>query len=448
MAGVSSHQGLPSDRIFQILEDDEGRLWMSSSRGIFWAPKRELTDVALGRSPHVSVVAYDARDAIAVGSGPRGLPAGCKTRDGRLWFPTGRGIVVFDPKRLRTHAPPPQVVIEEVRVDGRVLPLGSAAALPPTEGNLEVRYTALSLLAPSKTRFRYRVLGLDSAWVEADNRRVAYYSKLPPGRYRFVVTAAGVDGAWNEAGASFAFTLAAPFHRTAWFYAAAALALAGAALGGVRLRIRQERARAEAVLAERTRIAREMHDTLAQSFVALSVQVECIKDALGKSPELAAGHVERTRVLVRESLAEARRAVWALRPQPLEQGDLGRALSGIADKLSPGRGIQVRVSGPARRLPPSVEENLLRIGQEAMTNAVRHAGAARIDVHLAFHPSGVRLTVKDDGKGLEAAAGPQPGADGKGQGLRGMRERAAAIGGALALDSSPSGTEVSVEVAG
>jgi signal transduction histidine kinase len=231
-----------------------------------------------------------------------------------------------------------------------------------------------------------------------------------------------------------------PFTRSRPFAllcaAAAALLLAGAH----RLRLRRERARLHAVLAERGRLARDVHDTLAQSFVAMSVQLECIDQALEQGDAATVRrHLDGARAVVKESVEEARRSVWVLRPQALERG-LVTALETMVRRLSAGTRVELAVTGTPRPLAPAAEANLLRIAGEAVSNAYRHADARHIVVQLAFAGHSVRLAVTDDGAGIATAA------SGASQGLAGMRERAAELGGTLSIDRSPGGgTTISVE---
>ncbi|HET8647821.1 MAG TPA: diguanylate cyclase, partial [Vicinamibacteria bacterium] len=222
--------GLFDDVVYRILEDAEGRLWMSSNRGIFSVARQDLDDFAAGRAPRVRSTALGLADGMrSVECNGWWQPAGWKARDGRLWFPTIKGLAIVDPARLRHNDLPPPVVLERAVVDEAEVALQDGLALPPGRRRLEFQYTALSLLEPARVAFRYKLEGFDDAWVEAGSRRSAYYTNLPPGRYQFRVLAANNDGVWNEQGAGLRFQLAPRFTQRPVFYALCAV---GAVLAG------------------------------------------------------------------------------------------------------------------------------------------------------------------------------------------------------------------------
>ncbi|HKC24074.1 MAG TPA: two-component regulator propeller domain-containing protein [Thermoanaerobaculia bacterium] len=238
-ATLGSAQGLFDDLAFSILEDGRERFWISSNRGIFRVGRRQIEDVLDGRARAVTCTVYGVSDGMAASQcNGSSFPSAWRTKDGRLWFGTVRGLSVIDPERIPTNRKPPHVQLEEVIADGKPLPRGGAATLPPGVEKLELHYTALSFLAPDRVRFRYKLEGYESAWTEAGTRRTAYYTGLPPGRFRFRVSACNNDGVWNEAGASFSLELLPPWWRTWWAYVLAGAALAGLVLGLVRLRVR------------------------------------------------------------------------------------------------------------------------------------------------------------------------------------------------------------------
>jgi signal transduction histidine kinase len=289
--------------------------------------------------------------------------------------------------------------------------------------------------------------GFDKDWVDGGGRRVAYYTNLAPGKYKFRVIASNNDGVWSENGASFDFYLKPHFYQTYWFYALCALTLAFVTWMAYRYRVKQMERQFAAVLGERNRIAREIHDNLAQEILGISVQLEIVARMMSVSAETARAHLDRARMLVRNSVAEARRYVWDLRSQALDHNDLPTALSETAKRLTADTSIQahVQVSGAFRTLAQATENNLLRIGQEAINNAVRHASANRIAINLRFDSKRVQLSVWDDGRGFKYDE-PRNGATGH-FGLMGMRERAEQINGTLSVHSAPDrGTEVVVDV--
>jgi signal transduction histidine kinase len=300
-------------------------------------------------------------------------------------------------------------------------------------------------VAPQKVRFRYRLEEYDSEWINAGSRRTAYYSNVPPGKYRFRVIAANNDGVWNEKGAGISIDLHPHFYQTYWFYALCAISILFATHRIYLIRINRVKDEFAAVLEERNRIAREIHDTLAQGFAGISVQLEAGKQMLFEFPKLAEEHLDHANVLARSCLEEVRQYVWNLRHQELGKEGLAVRLSGLAQKITGGVPFHVKISGAVRQLPEHIENSLLRIGQEAIVNAVKHAKAGRIEIELIYEPSQVQLCIQDDGCGFDLHMQQSPNHGGFG--LLGMTERATHAGGHLAISSSPGkGTNIEVRV--
>jgi signal transduction histidine kinase/ligand-binding sensor domain-containing protein len=446
MRRYTREHGLPSNQLFAVVDDGRGYVWLTSYVGIFRVAKQSFDDVDAGRRDHLALTAFDKNDGLK-SSEPNngGQPPVWHGTDGRVWFATVKGLAVIDPAHIPSNPQPPLVLIEQVRVDDTPVPLGDARMLPSGSKRVEFHYTALSFSSPSRVRFRYKLEGFDDAWIDAEARRVAYYTNIPPGNYRFRVTASNEDGVWSEAGAATTVVFGARFYQTALFWMGGVGVLGVAALGVYRLRVRRLEAQFAAVLAERTRIARDIHDTLAQSLVGIAVQLDTVAKMQPTRPEEAQQRLNRARILVRSSLAEARRSVWNLRSQALEDADLPEALQQIAEQLSGDHEVTVHVIGVRRRLPGDVEDNLLRIAQEALTNAVRHAQAQSISIDLKFGEGHVRLSVRDDGCGFDVESIARCGGH---FGVAGIRERVHHLGGELSLTSQVGhGAEVVVEVA-
>jgi signal transduction histidine kinase/ligand-binding sensor domain-containing protein len=452
---IGVEQGLPSGWIVQLLEDGAGRLWASSSKGIFWVSRRELDEVADGRRLRVYPSLYDANDGIQIRSESFGHPAGFKDQQGRLWFATNSGVVVVDPPGARAGPP---VTIEQLSLGGQRVQLvpGSTPSATGARQDLDVTVSALTFEPAEAVSYRYR-LG-DGPWVELGPGRTLHEAGLSPASYRLQIAARTRESGWTPAPLQLDFKVVPPFHRSAAFLvpfvALLALGVGLLLLAVHRLRIARAQEALQTVMAERTRISREIHDTLAQAFVATSVQLECLEEALEAGPPQAAQaakiqrHLETAKKVVEESLEEARRAVWVLRPQAIESG-LVPALQTLVARLSGGTAVELKVTGDQRDLPPLVASNLLRIAHEALANARRHAGARRIEVRLSYAPRTVTLAVVDDGKGMHPRAAGEHGPNsGPGQGLLGMRERAAQMGGSLSVAAGlEAGTTVAVEVA-
>ncbi len=278
LARFTSADGLLTDVVYQILEDAREQLWMCSNKGVFRVSKQELAAVASGAEKQVRSTSYGIADGMpSLECMGNSQPAGWKTRDGTLWFPTVRGAVIIDPESLVINRLAPPVVIERVMIDGRVSTSEGDATLPPGRGELEFHFTALSLLNPDKVLFKYQLEGYDESWVESGNRRVAYYTNIPPGEYRFRVTASNDDGVWNETGAAVSFDLLPHFHQTRWFYALIAVLVALTAWSLNRLRIRRLVLRndeLEAVVAERTTEIVQRQDEL----VAANADLQLAKE--------------------------------------------------------------------------------------------------------------------------------------------------------------------------
>ena len=439
--------GLPRE-IDAILEDAHGYLWLTSNRGIVRVLASELMTCreAAACNPHIAT--YGPSDGMPTEeTSSTGHPGAWRTADGHLWFATRKGAAIVNPLDLRGDLAPPPVVIERITVDDTELrDAGSEIVVPPGHVRYGFEYAGLSYVSPSRVHYRYILEGFDKEWTQAGSRRNAYYTNLPPRRYRFRVQAANADGIWNETGAEVAFVIRPPFYRTLWFLGLALLMLAGIVFAIYKLRVRAIRSQFDAILAERTRIAREIHDTLAQDFVGVSTQLELTAHLLARSQVLEASQqVDRTRLFVREGLADARRSIWDLRASGA-QATLPMRLTHIAEQSSTDSlKIDVNIGGTYRTLVPSLENEVFRIAQEAFANIVRHARATHATLDLRYHPNDLMLMISDNGIGFETTDATLAA---KGHfGLQGMRERAKQIGGTLDVkSSSETGTTVTLKV--
>jgi len=319
--------------------------------------------------------------------------------------------------------------------------------VPAGHNHFQLDYAGLSFVAPQKVRYRYMLEGFDHGWTDAGSRRVAYYTNIPPGRYTFRVQAANNDGLWNTQGAALQFELRPHFYQTIWFYLLLTAAMAGLVVLLLRRRLQVAEGEFKAVLGERNRIAREIHDTLAQGYVGISVQLEVLAELLrhGRT-EAAAKQLDVTRGHVREGLAEARQSIWALRSQDSGEKTLPVTLRRVTEQAGT-HNIEASFSvyGAYRPLGPGTEQEILRVAQEAIHNVKKHAGAKHLQVRLDYAEAEVALEVRDDGRGFNAGESNE-GRPGH-YGLTGMRERAAAIRGKLDVTSEPGGgTAVRLQV--
>jgi signal transduction histidine kinase/ligand-binding sensor domain-containing protein len=442
---AESSGGLNQSTIHAILDDGIGHLWFATGNGIARCDCGGAGMQAAGCSHWIEFGAADGLRSRETATNSH--PSAWRSRDGHLWFATPKGLVEVDPAHFPVNTVPPPVELERFAVDD-VAHRATDSLLRVEAGHVHFQfdYAGLSFTAPQKVRYRYMLEGFDHGWTEAGARRSAYYTNIPPGRYTFRVQAANNDGLWNTEGAALAFELRPHFYQTIWFYALLLVAVAGVVVLLLRLRLRRAEGEFRAVLGERNRIAREIHDTLAQGYVGISVQLEVLSELLRHhKPEAAAKHLDLTRGYVREGLADARQSIWALRSQDAGETTLPVRLRRIVEAEG-GHGLEANFSlfGAYRPLPPETEREFLRVAQEAIHNVKKHAGARHLFVQLEYGQEEIALEVRDDGHGFATEPEPQPGH----YGLTGMRERAAAIGGTLEVTSEPGvGTTVRLRAA-
>jgi signal transduction histidine kinase/ligand-binding sensor domain-containing protein len=447
----TAKDGLLSDNISGVADDGES-LWLSTTRGVCRIAKPQLRAFANHVIHTLEPTDYGIDDGLRSAQCAPGypIPGGVRrTSDGRLWFPTSRGLAVIDPAVRRFPPVAPAIHLIEATADGDPIDFSQAARLRPGTERLQFRYTAVYLSAPERVQYWRKLEGLDTDWVRVGSRRVSDFNSLKHGKYRFMIRAVVPGGPAAER--SYAFEVLPAFYETFWFRLLALLAVAALAWAVYHLRLRQERYRFALVLEERARLAREIHDTLAQGFVGIASQLDAVAMAMpqqdGAPWATARQYLELARKMARHSLTEARRAVMDLRASVLEGRDLATALNSGAQMWTAGSGVEVEVdvSGERKTLPHDMEQHLLRIAQEAVTNTLKHSGASKIWVKLHMEAKKLFLRVADNGHGFEHqdAFSCQDGHFG----LVGMRERAERLGGELHLASHPGeGTEVEVTV--
>jgi signal transduction histidine kinase/ligand-binding sensor domain-containing protein len=438
--------GAEQSAVHAILEDESGHLWFATGNGIARGDCPEMLADTLDAEPSgcTKWMAFGPADGLrSRETATNSHPSAWRSRDGRLWFATPKGLVEVDPAHFPVNTVPPPVALERFAIDDVPQTLHAANNMRIQAGHVhfEFDYAGLSFVSPQKVRYRYMLEGFDHGWTEAGARRTAYYTNIPAGSYTFRVQAANNDGVWNAEGAALTFELRPHFYQTLWFYALLAMAMIGLVVLVQGLRLQRAEREFNAVLGERNRIAREIHDTLAQGYVGISVQLEVMAELLrmGKG-EAAAKQLDTTRGYVREGLADARQSIWALRSQDSGETTLPVKLRRMVE-ADEGGGLEARFSifGAYRPLSPDTEREILRVAQEAIHNVKRHAGATQLHVQLEYGPSGIALEVRDDGKGFTTDEPRAPGH----YGLTGMRERATSIGGSLEVTSQPgAGTTV------
>ena len=455
--------GLFNNGVFQILEDHNGYLWMSSNRGIYRVSKRELTEFADGSLHTIDSVSYGTADGMSNIECNGGLwPAGIKTHDGILLFPTQNGVAAIDPDLIFNDPEPPPVQIESARINHTDVPVNSPLILTPRNENLEIDYTAPSFLRPEQIRFKYMLQGLDSDWIEAESRRTAYYSHLPPGKYTFTAMAGNGEGKWNTNGKGLAIIVLTPFYRTWWFETLMLLLVAGLVAVAWHMRVSQleadkkrqqdfSRKLIASQESERKRIAAELHDGLGQRLVIINNLASTLARAHAKS-SMDESQLEIIDEISTEALAgikETREISYDLRPSQLDRLGLTKALQGVIRSVSEASGITInsRLDNIDDLFPEDLRINLYRIVQESLTNIMKHAEATEIDVQIERTNHRMILTIQDNGKGFSQEQSDRPREKG-GLGLSGMEERTQLLGGVFKVNSMISrGTTVTVEVA-
>jgi signal transduction histidine kinase/streptogramin lyase len=453
---LSEPQGLPGRAVFGITEDDTGAWWLASRAGLLRLQPGELARAFADTGHALQYRVFDRLDGLPGAIAMTKLQVLTRSADGRIWVGADEGVAYIDPRDLDRNDVPLNVLVEAARIGGRELAPSEIVAVPPGSRALEIDYTATALSIPERVRFRYRLEGVDPGWNEVGTRRRAYYTDLGPGSYRFLVSANRGDGQWVETSATWPFRVLPAWYQTLWFRALVILLIGS--LGGLVVSLLQRRRhlRAQATLrhdyeitlAERARIAGDLHDTLLQGFASVTLQLVKAEGALPGQPDVAAETIVRVQHLAQDSLREARERVWEMRETVAASDDLATALETIARDRTAGMPIEVAVTtdGSPRRLPRSVGDAAFRIGREAIVNVVRHAQASRIEIHLDFRPSMLCLEVRDDGHGLtpvEVEAAHKRGHFG----LSGMRDRATHLGGRCDVRPRPGGgTMVAVEL--
>ncbi len=446
---LTVRNGLPCDGINSFIEGTQGDLWLYTQCGLVQIADAELERWWRQADVRVQLRTFDAFDGVHPGRAP--FQAAAKSLDGRLWFASLFALQMIDPGHLTGNALPPPVHVERIVADRRNYLPQDGLRLLPLMRDLEVDYTALSFVAPQKVRFRYRLEGHDAAWQDPGIRRQAFYSDLRPGKYRFRVIACNNDGVWNDAGATLDFSVAPAWYQTSWFRILYISTIVFMVWAVYRLRVRRlarvMSASFDERMAERTRVARELHDTVLQTIQGSKLIAEHALMPL-TDPIRMRGALEQLSVWLALAVEEARAALNSLRTTTTQTNDLADALQRVTkDDLIPiSMAAEFSVVGDAREMHPIVRDEIYRIGYEAIRNACMHSGATQLQVELRYAHD-LTLRVSDNGIGIDPVVGNR-GKDGH-FGLQGMRERAARIGGRLTFgSSSKSGTEIELVVPG
>ncbi len=430
-----------------IVESLTGDVWLNGGRGVVQVRGEDLREFSARPGTPLSYRLFDRRDGLpGIALQAVMVPTALRDRRGRLWFATNRGVAWLDPATVPRNNQPPLTEIHALRSGEQLFRADAGLTLPAGTRHVTLSYTAITLAAADRARFRYRLEGVDPDWHEAGNAREATYANLSPGSYRFQVIAANGDGVWDTRGAVLEFQIAPTWTQTRGFAVGVVVLTLLLGWGAYRMRTRaiaqQVRWRMEERLRERERIARELHDTLLQGVQGLVLQFNGVARRV-KEPELndrlerALGNAERLLLAARDRVSDLRHHF----------GPLSEDLTTAASAHGDGRiTIQVDVQGVERALRPTVQDELLMIGREALSNAVRHAGATQLGVWLHFEPRRMTLRIVDDGTGVPTEFTSADGRPGH-HGIKGMFERARRLHGSLRIRNRPEGgTEVEVRV--
>jgi ligand-binding sensor domain-containing protein/signal transduction histidine kinase len=439
--------GLPSNKIHFIGEDQEGHLWMSGPSGVVAVLRSDLEATRGNAARHVAVRVYGTPEGLNTNQMTGGVQsAGVITPAGEIWLPSTKGAVRVVPERPERRTPV-SLLIEQVIADGQAVSVADDVRLPAGEGKVEIHYTSIRLGTPDRLRFKYWLENFDREWTVAGQRRVAYYTNIPPGTYRFHVAAYDMNAPQLETVKVMTLELRPHFYRTQWFLALCVLVLASATWGAYRLHLRSLRRQFAAVLEERGRLAREMHDTLIQGCVGVSTLLEAASHAQEISPALSGELLDRARSEVRAAVDEARLAVWNLRRGSPNGDRFVPAVSQLARRISLDSGIEipVHVEGVPVPLGGDTEDNLTMLIREALLNAIRHAAPKHLSVSLGFDGTRVRVEIEDDGQGFDSTLDPPENS--YHYGLIGMRERVEHLEGEFEIVSAPGqGTRIHLSI--
>ncbi len=459
----TTREGLVSNSLGYLLDDEAGHLWVGSNAGLMRLPKTALRRFAETGGAFVPCRVFGRADGMPTREGTRGSqPAAARTPDGRLWFPTIKGVAVVDPARLPAEPrPPPEVFIERVLVDGELQGHAGLGARPPERvvvpaggQRLEIHYGSVNLAAPDRVRFRHRLEGFESAWTDTGPAREVRYTRLPPGEYRFQVTACNEDGVWHETGRSLAVVVLPPFWRTWWFLGLSSGGALGLVIGAVhwistqRLRRQVERLRhQEALERERGRIARDLHDQLGANLTQLALLAEMI-EADKDSPAEVEEYGRQIGQTARETARALDEIVWTVNPANDTLEGLASYLCKYTQDYLGVAGLRCRIEAPPRlpatSISPEARHHVFLAAREALTNVVRHAGASEVRLRLRLEADRFTVEIEDDGRG---PAGLDSERARTRSGVGNMRRRLAELGGECTIEPADGkGTRVRLRV--
>ena len=418
-----------------IVEDADGVLWIGTTTGIARVEKTAVDKAVEEPGRQIRYRLFTSADGAAGVPVTDGSPTAVRAANGDVWLATSGGVTVVDPRAIGEPRPPAPVRIETLTADATRFVPGGDLMLPPRTSNLQLAFTALTLTDSMRVQFRYRLDGFDTDWVQAGTTRQVSYTNLAPRHYRFQVAASNGDGRWSDP-ATVAFDISPTFYQQSWFYAVCAAVLGSAVYGAWQLRVRRVRSEFALVLAERIRMSRAIHDTLLQGLAALALQLDDLSHTMNDGPVSVRDRVLGMRRRVEDYIREARQSIWDLRSSVLDARALPDALRDTGRRVVADRpvALDLTVKGNPKPCSPAVQEQLLLICQEALSNAVQHAHPRRVDIELEYRDTDLRVRVTDDGCGFDPDAVER--ANGH-YGMLSMQERAAQVRGRITVASSP-----------
>lgn len=451
-ATLTKENGLLGNSVSGIVEDDDGFVWLATSSAILRVSLDELEKAFTSPLTYkLQGTFFDANDGLrGVPRQREPFPNATRASDGKLWFTTTGGVAVIDPRNWHKNRVLPTVKIEQIKADEQIPSVSSDLKFQPNTKNIQLHYTALSLSDPEKIQFRYKLEGYDKDWRDSGNIREVSYTNLPPGKYQFRVIACNNDGVWNEEGSFLDFTILPAFYQTKWFILLCLFVFVGLALVLYQRRVQKVKNRLnmqfEERLSERTRIARELHDSLLQGIVSASMQLNIVVDNLPQNSKTRP-HLNRVINLIGEVIKEGRNTLHGLRSIEDSSRNLEQSFSQIPQILtfSEDRNFRIIVIGTPYEICTAVRDEIYLIGREAIINAFHHSKAQNIEVELEFIDKHFRLLIRDDGCGINPKI--LESEDEGHWGLVGMRERAVKIGAKLKIYSQDKvGTEIELFV--
>jgi len=455
---LSSKNGLPCDTVHWSIEDDDHSLWLYTACGLMRVARGELDAWVADQRSKIQVTVLGEQDGVRSRAVTNWYsPLAAKAPDGRIWFVSLDGVSIIDPRHLPANNIPPPVHIERILIDDKESPLKPGMRLQANIRNLRIDYTALSLVAPERVRFKYMLEGQERDWHEAVSDRSVQYTNLRPKYYRFRVIACNNSGVWNETGDTLEFSIAPAWNQTSWFYASCVATFLALLWGLYRLRLyqiaREFNAQLDGRVDERLRVARELHDTMLQTFQAALIQMQAAYNIFVRRPEKTGESLEKAINTAAGAIAEGRSAIQDLRLHAAGGGDLVQLITTAGQELARSEEasgnppvLGVTVEGARRDVAPLIQDEVYRIARELLRNAFHHAQAGRIEVEIRYDSRQFRLHVRDDGKGIDSEVLKAGGRAGH-YGLPGMRERANRFGGKLDFWSEAgAGTEAVLTV--